>query len=329
MSPERAAEISNEILGGVQQPNGAPTPHEPVVEGTPPVGPVATEDATDDGGSRTPKWLKAMPDEVQALVGNLSEDAQKYLRENAESGLRLKDYYGKTSELARERQELEILRESKNALDRIAENPELALHLFGDGKKPVTTADAGKREAELRRKLHETSDTDEFDKTFDELLKIRDERLKTEVSQSIEQRMSSTAEAKATRVNEAALAVRQQYGDSVDDDVWQQACQGYEQQCKDAGLDWRDTDPRALPFLLSPHVTYAMNARRVTNGQPQSHPGARAASVMSTATSQPLGVRQPWDVEKRQPTDDEMFQLTMQKFGLAGENDLAKLRANS
>lgn len=327
MSPEQAAEISREILGGSQQPEGAPTPTEPAPEGTPPA--EAAPEGAEEVGGRTPKWLKAMPEEVQELLPNLSEDAQKYLRQNAEEGMNLKTFYSKTSDLARDRQELEALRQSKAALDRIAENPELALHLFGDGKTQAPE-DAAKRESELRRKLHETADTDEFDSTFDELMSLRDERLKGEVSSVVEQRLSSTKDAKAARINEAALSVRQNYGESVSDDVWQKACQGYEQQCKDAGLDWRDTDPNALPFLLGPHVRYAMESRQLGNGSPQSQPGSRAASVMSTGSSQPLsGQKHAWEREKRAPTDDELFDLTLDRFGLAGENDLAKLRANS
>lgn len=344
-SPEEAQRISQEILAEMDA-GAPPRANGQADEGA---GASATEEPpADDGGAqdappedgqpsareKQPGWLNAIPPALRARFPSLSPDEQKWLEGRAKDGLRAADH-------ATLRQRVAELERVERAFQRIKERPELAAVLFGQrngngtGAKPEPRED----EATLRKRLFETDDPKVWDETFAKIQALQADQIKRELHETL----ASQPDSKAARVNRAAAEVRKAYGNDLTQEQWNGACAAFMATCERHGADWRDVDPGALGFLLEPYIESAMRvapapkagASEESLGQPPSagKTGGRAASVAPSrgagVPTKQLSVTQRAAREGREPTDDELFEETLRKHGIAGEQELERLRAFS
>lgn len=293
-----------------------------------------TADEGDGGGRGTekaPKWAQAMPESLRGRLREFNEDEVRYLQEVAESGLRQAEFSRLTQRLPNE-QQLQEMERSYRAMQAIQADPEGAIAYLqrqmgrnGKGGSSEGEGDTPSSIDELAASLQEQTDSKEFAGTLKRILDLHGQS----VRESLKQEASSTPSAKANRVNAAAAEVRKEQYPDLDDETWAKACSNFQEACEARGADWRDVNPAHLDFLLDPYVKLAQ-AQASKSPQPKPEPPVqtRAAALPPSQSGAATQKRTPWDREGREPSEDEVFQATLAKFGLT-EQELARLRAGS
>lgn len=339
--PERARleALSQEILA--EGTGGAAEP-EPEFGGGKPTTPPASPDATDAGGDpspegtadkggsdgpgseKAPKWAKDMPESLRGRLADFSEEELAYIRGNAENGLRQADYSRLTQQLP-SKDDLAVLMQSHQALEAIKANPEAALKLMaGQGAGEGSDGEEGEEESldSLSAALLETADPKEFAAKLKKILQLHGES----VRESLKSEVASTPSAKARRVNAAAKQIREERFNDVDDETWAKACAGFQESCEQRGVNWYDVPPDRLDFYLEPYIRLAQANRKHASPKPGDSTEPRAAALPPSQAGTETRRTDAWEREGREATEDELFEKTLQKFGLT-EQQLTRLRA--
>jgi hypothetical protein len=341
MTPEAAQALSQEILGdmgvldqaqGADHTGGIPAASNPEAGVTDGAGAPANQpdpQATglnpemSPGADSTAAWTNTLPEEVQADLSRLNPATVAQLREIAEGGMRMDDYTRKTQAAARER---------ADAIKKAELAEKMVERLMDKTGAPVEPKNAEPEMPSIKA-LMETSDPEEFAQGLEAFI------AKTVEARTSKQRVESP-EYKAKVVDSAASQIHDAIKDKLPEGAWDRATQLFVEHCEQKGVEWYDTPVQSLAMELRPHIRFAL-AEHAARGpqQPQAsdqgtdgmsrpvhQPGVGAAMMPSSGPNMPTAPVAPHVREGREISEDEAYQRTMTRFGVANEAELARLR---
>lgn len=319
-------EANGQFGGGKPEDNATDPDATNAGEGKPDEGTQPEGGGDGQGTEKAPKWAKAMPESLRGRLADMTDEERAYLQGVAEDGLRQDEFSRLTGELP-SKDDLAVLMQSHRALQAIKANPEGAIRFLTQGGGEGGGGEPGEGGGDesvdtLAASLMEKTDPAEFASTLKKILTMHGESVK----EGLKSEAASTPTAKASRVNTAAKAVRQEKYPDLDDETWGKACAAFQKACEDRNADWRDVNPDHLDFLLEPYVQLAQSGTPA-KPKPEDTQEPRAAALPPGQAGTGTKTLDPWDREGREATDDELFEKTLGKFGLT-EQQLAGLRAN-
>jgi hypothetical protein len=349
MTPEAAQEMSQQILGDLgiatDQVDGADHTGENLAPTNPPAGtePGAEASATptmgqevgvkDEGVTPAPEqnaaWVATLPEEVQANLSQMHPQTITRLREIAEGGLRLDDYTRKTQKVSQDSARLTELEQKAQFADLISQNRQaMAAFYAEDPQAAAAQEEAVPSIADLMK----TNDPDAFAQGLDAIIEQR-------IGAKTEQVRQNDPNQKAATVNAAADQIHKAIQDRLPEGAWDRACGLYVEHCETKGVAWYDTPIDQLAMEMRPHLRFALAehaargaAPQVKSGEsagmstPEQRPDARAAAIPSSGANVATSRTPPHVREGREISEDEAYQKTMTKFGIANEDELARLR---
>lgn len=269
-----------------------------------------------------PGWQREMPEDLRARLEDLSPEAQKFIRDNAEKGLRLSDYSRKMNALPR-REQFEAAVQKAELLDKlVTSRPEL----FGAAPQQQNGnghAAAPADEVRLAEELLETTDPKEFASKLGAILQSQKDRILGEVQQTL----ASSPDAKVSRLDAAAAEIRRSYGERLTDEGWKSAVASFKERVSRFGGDWRTIDPSHLAFLMEPELERQVQDPVSFSRQQPEAPRSRQASIVNGQPAVGTKRKPVWEREGRLPTDDEVFQQTLAQFPGLTPDGLDKLRS--
>lgn len=296
-----------EVVAAVEESSddAANPPSEPPAE--PAKSAPAAEPTTEPAEPESVPDLSWMSEEDREAVAALPADAQRVLVTRfKDKYLKDADYRKKTMRLAaREKELLEVMDDPAEFLE---------WQKSRGASKPAAKTAPVKAASDL------PPDPSDFD-TIEGYRVAMKEWTRQTVAAEVAERERPAAEARA--VEDRAWAFRDELGESVTDEQFEQASALFARAARSKQQDpYKVLASVPVEVVLAPYVEIV---KRTAAEKPKAKPvtpTAKAASVKSQSATPTLKTIPRWEAEKRQPTDEELLEEAYREAGVSREDVL-------